>query len=1038
MKQKYFFLIVLSWLSLLAAEAQVIATTTTNEPLIKVARAKGWISSTATQMTAAQAAQVTTIDSAFKDNKTIISFVEFEYFTKVTALIANAFTGCSNLTTITLPKSLSTYHDYAFDGATSLTAILVNSGNSYFTSVDGVLYNKAKTTICRYPIGKEAKSFTLPSTVTTVRNSCFYNSKIEEVTIPASVTSIETWAFRSSSIKTVNVNWSTPSSFSSIYVFGDYAMESGTLNVPAGTLSKYLSTLGWSFFSNIIERGTSNAITSASIGYNASTNENLAPYSNYYKYSTVQMLYTPAEIGKSGKINSIAFKVAAINELATSEVKVYLGHKSGKFSSTNDYVRSGNLTLVYSGSPTLGQNLGWERLIFNKNEFTYNGTDNLVVVVTKKCANYEKDLKYYYQTGSGYTLYRRGDGTEDFGDVTNTSQVYSTTDNRPTIKISFGSSTSQPETSTTVTIGENITSYYYHVPYNTLFNCSITQMLYTPSEIGNRCKIKSIAFKVAQASTLSTYELKVYLGHKSGKFSSENDYVRSGNLTLVYSGALTLGQALGWEKLQFNQGDFTYNGTDNLVVVVVRKSTNYNSSLKYYSNETSGYSLYYVSDDYPNTVDVTYTSYYSEAGRRPSIRFEVETTSSIISVDTDFAYNGVNYTLHPNGTATVKSVTVSGLEVVIPSSVNYQGESFNVTEIGASAFSKPNYSVTLPSSITTVNVNAFNNSRVLSVIWNGSASLTESHISKMKTLSQNVLIYVGSISQLQTSSLQNLANVVVNTTAQKVDLKDGYDFYCAKQFTANSISYKRNFQMMSGINGNSAGWETIALPFNVGTIRHSTKGELTAFANYSTTGTKKPFWLYSWSSTGWKKAGSIANNTPYLICFPNNSIYQADYILGGEITFSATYATVFKSSIITTGYTSASYDSRQFYPSFDAKEKSSFIYNINAGTTSSETGGETPGSAFIKNLRDVKPFEGYMYSTSATRPMYAVNPFGDDDATDIIEMNLRDADQKGEVRIYDTRGQLLVRTQSDNIDQTLRQLPEGMYIVNGKKVIVRR
>ena len=178
------------------------------------------------------------------------------------------------------------------------------------------------------------------------------------------------------------------------------------------------------------------------IGGSATGSSNVVPYNNYYRYSTTQMLYTPGEIGKSGKISGIAFKVANSTSFATSEVKVYLGHKSGKFSSESDYVSSSGLTLVYSGTPTLGQSSGWEPLTFNQGTFTYNGRDNLVVVVTKKASGYTQSLTYSTYTGSGYTLYRRNDDTSDYANASNTSYSYTASTDRPAVRLEFGQSPS--------------------------------------------------------------------------------------------------------------------------------------------------------------------------------------------------------------------------------------------------------------------------------------------------------------------------------------------------------------------------------------------------------------------------------------------------------------------------------------------------------------------------------------------------------------------------------------------------------------------
>ena len=122
MKQKYIFAIIMLVLGSLTTSAQTIATTSTNKALIDVARQQGWISSTATQMTKAQAAAVTDIGTAFQYNKDLKNFEEFQYFTGVTDLKSSAFASCSNLEKITLPNSIKTISSFGFQ-STKLTTI---------------------------------------------------------------------------------------------------------------------------------------------------------------------------------------------------------------------------------------------------------------------------------------------------------------------------------------------------------------------------------------------------------------------------------------------------------------------------------------------------------------------------------------------------------------------------------------------------------------------------------------------------------------------------------------------------------------------------------------------------------------------------------------------------------------------------------------------------------------------------------------------------------------------------------------------------
>ncbi|WP_461248441.1 leucine-rich repeat domain-containing protein, partial [Treponema sp. R6D11] len=62
-----------------------------------------------------------------------------------------AFFGCTSLTSITIPSRVTSIGVVAFSVCDSLTAINVNAANTEYSSQDGVLYNKDKTTLLEYP-----------------------------------------------------------------------------------------------------------------------------------------------------------------------------------------------------------------------------------------------------------------------------------------------------------------------------------------------------------------------------------------------------------------------------------------------------------------------------------------------------------------------------------------------------------------------------------------------------------------------------------------------------------------------------------------------------------------------------------------------------------------------------------------------------------------------------------------------------------------------------------------------------------------------
>ena len=109
----------------------------------------------------------------------------------------SAFFSCSKLATVTIPNSVTLIEiSQTFDGCSSLTAINVDANNPNYSSEDGILFNKSKTTLIRYPSGKTEDTFATPSSVTTIGSFAFrYNGNIKSIVVSNSVKSIEYLAF---------------------------------------------------------------------------------------------------------------------------------------------------------------------------------------------------------------------------------------------------------------------------------------------------------------------------------------------------------------------------------------------------------------------------------------------------------------------------------------------------------------------------------------------------------------------------------------------------------------------------------------------------------------------------------------------------------------------------------------------------------------------------------------------------------------------------------------------------------------------------
>lgn len=108
-----------------------------------------------------------------------------------------AFWGCENVKNVHIPNNVVSMESSVFTDCLNLESITVDENNDYYTAENGVLFNKSKTQLVKYPPSKEDVSYKIPESVNSFEYYAFVQCKnIEEVILGANVTSLSSCLFQ--------------------------------------------------------------------------------------------------------------------------------------------------------------------------------------------------------------------------------------------------------------------------------------------------------------------------------------------------------------------------------------------------------------------------------------------------------------------------------------------------------------------------------------------------------------------------------------------------------------------------------------------------------------------------------------------------------------------------------------------------------------------------------------------------------------------------------------------------------------------------
>jgi hypothetical protein len=207
---------------------------------------------------------------AFEDN----SLISVVISGSVRAIGNCAFCG-NNLPSVVIPNNVAYIGDMAFSDVDSIIAV---PDNPNYCSVDGVLFNKDKTTLIQYPRNRKDTAYTVPKSVTYVGNyaftardnlmsvtipnsveligigAFFRSDKLTSVTIGDSVTAIEYGVFSGcSSLISVTILNPIPPFIAGVEEFvKENWLEDAALYIPALSMNAYKRAPGWNRFKKIL------------------------------------------------------------------------------------------------------------------------------------------------------------------------------------------------------------------------------------------------------------------------------------------------------------------------------------------------------------------------------------------------------------------------------------------------------------------------------------------------------------------------------------------------------------------------------------------------------------------------------------------------------------------------------------------------------------------------------------------------------------------------------------------------------------------
>ena len=143
-----------------------------------------------------------------------------------------------------------------------------------------------------------------------------------------------------------------------------------------------------------------------------------------------------------------------------------------------------------------------------------------------------------------------------------------------------------------ITIGNGTSTSDYLLGY-TFYNYSFTEQIYRQQELGNAMLLYGMAVNMSAVDP--SRHISIYLGHTSQ--NAVDDWILPNDLTLVWDGTTQFSTG-NWSNITFNT-TFDYNGSDNLLLLIIDNTGSWHSSPDntVYTHSNGGYNSRYTYND---------------------------------------------------------------------------------------------------------------------------------------------------------------------------------------------------------------------------------------------------------------------------------------------------------------------------------------------------------------------------------------------------------------------------------------------------------